>query len=162
MYPFKLRVLVTCLVLGLAKYFKQENILFLFALTWALDVIDCNPIFRPDLDCKRFAYHRTDKILDWCTYLAILLLFGNVFDPTTRHLMWALLLWRLIGVIGYAITNNVTYLHIFFDGLNSTMFVAYLASKSTFVKTHYVPSILAGLAFKVALERVHHRENYKL
>jgi hypothetical protein len=161
MYPFKLRILVTCLALGLTKYFKQENILFLFALTWALDIIDCN-IFRPDLDCNRFEYHRTDKILDWCTYLAILVLFGHVFDPTTRLLLWALLAWRLIGVIGYAMTNSVTYLHIFFDGLNSTMFVAYLASKSTFVKTHYIPSILAGLASKAVLERVHHRVNYKV
>jgi hypothetical protein len=86
---------------------------FPFAAGWAnfvLDSIDGDlliPLGLPDA-----VYQPIDKITDWVTYLAIVVVAFREAWPTKR-LMLGLFIFRTIGQVGFLITGNESFLALF-------------------------------------------------
>jgi hypothetical protein len=153
------RVVATLIALPLAKQLGLRSILWLVMLLILLDSIDC--LWGLKLKCFIFAYHVRDKILDLAAYALALQLFGSLFDPTTRRLLWALLAYRAIGVLLFIRTRDVRYLSLFMDGVNVVMMLAWAASRIELVKANYQACFFIVLVAKAVFERYHYR-NYKI
>jgi hypothetical protein len=154
---FWTRLFFTVLVLIVLKKHNVQSHLVLFVTIFVLDGLDCGY----GRDCSNFAYQSMDKVMDWITYFLILVIFGSTFDTLTRSILYALLVWRFIGVVQFTKTKDVRYLHVFFDGMNATILVSYLATKLPWVSVHYIPTIALGLIIKTVFERRHHSSPYE-
>ena len=146
--PFILRFLCTFLFFS---YFGDSNCLQLFFSTVLLDLIDCTRFTFGN--CKTYEYKKHDKIADIITYIIVLYLYGYKYDKLILKLLWALVLYRLVGVIKFFYKNDNTILHKYFDGVNSTMLVSCYTSNLFYIGL--------GILAKIKFEKLHHKKNIK-
>ena len=110
-----------------------------------------------------YTYQSWDKILDFFTYLAVILLAKPFYPTYIFNLLIVLLIWKGIGVIKFTASNEVKHIWNHMDAVNSTMFVAYLSTLSPYIKQNDKLFIVLGILFKAIHERyIHHKKNYKL
>ena len=160
MYPFILRFIITVIILFIIyiMYYDNIDVLTLTIFTFIFDTIDCgiyNKLINK-FDCNTHYYQRNDKLLDIITYWSLLLLFRKKFTYNTYILLLLLTVYRTIGVYKYYNNNDNTIIHKYFDGINITLLIYYLSTKSQIINDNYIISLILGLLFKLKYERVHH------
>lgn len=163
--PFIVRFCCTLGLFLIFKIWKVTNPLILVSSLFVLDDTDrdfskpfdsstLNFFTGKPITPKGNDYHIPDKIADILTYGLFLILFGNIFDPTTLKLLWLFVVLRFVGVILFATTKNQKYLILFPDFINSTMIVFLLREYvfKSMTQTQYYISIGAGMLFKLWFE----------
>lgn len=146
-FPVILRGLCTLIFFS---YFKKLSCLQLFLSTILLDFIDCTRFTFGN--CDTYEYKKYDKIADVLTYMLILYLYGYKFDNTILKIIWTLVVYRLIGVVKFFNEDDISILHRYFDGVNSTILVSCYTNSLFYVGV--------GLLFKIQFEKWHHKKKY--
>jgi len=169
--PLLVRVLITIIVLVCNDLWKT-NVVFFFFLMVTLDQIDCWAVkfyksqkaegnklhdFIKQKCEGDFDYQKYDKVGDIIFYMLVIGL-GD-FDSETKKLLYALTLYRSIGVYKFYNDKN-TILRNYVDGINSTIIVSFLAKKFPIVKDNYYLSIIVGFLVKYKYETMHNNTVY--
>lgn len=162
---FQFRLVVSAVLFTtlrvISSHVSETTLLGLILLAvWLIDISDCfiYNTFIASTDCgpNDLAYQKTDKILDWITYLAVFFLFHKIFDKTTRAVYFVLLVYRLIGVLLFVQTGNRIYLAIFFDGLNVVLLLMFLVKLFPTMQRDFFSWLIVGLLLKFFYEVAHH------
>jgi hypothetical protein len=156
---FIFRLLVSVVVFSYLKLIHFESLPILVILLLVFDELDCylSPI---TVDCRSFSYQKNDKLIDLIVYCVFIIIFSNLFDETTKKILWAFILWRLIGVIIFYETDNVRYLKIFADFINSTIIAYVIYQSFGLSRNTYYLLIILGVIIKIIYEIIHHSKQY--
>jgi hypothetical protein len=131
-------------------------------IAFITDLLDCDfiRIFDRQISCRTYEYQSWDKILDFFTYLVIIILAKPFYSDFIFNILIIFLIWRGIGVIKYNLYKEVKYLWKYVDALNITMIIAYLSSIYPSIKNNQVLLLIIGIMIKLKFEKKHHKINY--
>jgi hypothetical protein len=150
-----LRILFTTIGLLLCKYYNLPMYI-IFILLLIGDSIDCYGGKITDYSyCKTHEYQKIDKIIDIVSYILFLLINPGIPD-IYMYTYISFLLWRIIGVYRFYFNGNTDELHLFFDGINSTMLVQSLLQYKKTDKTTIIILLIISSISKIFYERYHH------
>lgn len=155
------RLVLTILVFIVLKILGVKSLPLLIVLLFLFDALDCGRLspFK-NIDCKSIDYQTSDKIVDITTYAIFIILFKDLFDKFTYYLLIVLILFRLVGIIGFVQTNNNSYLKMFPDFVNSTLIAYAIYQYFNLRRETYYILIILGMASKIAFEQWLHKQTY--
>lgn len=141
----------------------QHKLLVITIIPFVLDTFDCGLwtlLFQPKYNCKTFNYQVNDKLYDLLTYAVVIFMLSKYYSTKIMLILVGAFLWRSIGVIKFANTRDVSLLIQHFDGINSTMVIAYMITVSNFVENYEDLFIILGFIFKRIFESYMHKKAY--
>jgi hypothetical protein len=154
-YPLTLRVLFTYILLYLSL--NGDNLIIPVLILLFCDLVDVVVISDSKQFVKTVDYHRYDKIADIISYVIFLLMYRHMIDGRIIQLLWAFVVYRLIGVIKFYNEYDTKYLKLFPDFINSTL-VIYAMSKYIDINTDvFIP---IGCIYKILFEQRMHNQQY--
>ena len=160
--PFIFRIIFSTITLTIFQFYNIDLLTLIIAI-FALDLLDGDiyKLISWDFNFTRtHQYQRYDKLADLITYIAVLLLYSNLFTANTFLLLILLTLWRGIGVYKYFYNNNNSILIKYFDAVNAVMIIYYLSTVKNVIANNYNIFILLGIMLKYLFEIYHHRRIY--
>ena len=160
--PFIFRIIFSTITFIIFQFYNID-LLTLIITIFALDFLDGDVYKLISWDFKftrTHQYQRYDKLADLITYIAVLLLYSNLFSTNTFLLLILLTLWRGIGVYKYFYNNNNNLLVKYFDAVNIVMIIYYLSTVNNVIANNYNIFIILGIIFKYLFEIYHHIRIY--
>lgn len=156
----KVRLMQAVRLAGIGVLFLPLPLTMRLLILYVIDIIDCNPIMFPFKACLSDEYQLSDKIVDWVTYLAILiyLLSSHPSQPFANALLCAMLVYRGVGITKYVKNKDPTtfmkYPDIFreFSLLVAMMIDGYIPK----TPLSLVISTAVATGVKIVYERIHH------
>lgn len=158
------RLVWSIIILGCIHFTNfPHKLLVITLIPFVLDSLDCGVWKRfidSRYDCRTFDYQVHDKFYDLLTYAMVIYMAKKYYDTKVMIILVGTFLWRAIGVIRFALTRDQRGLVTHFDGINSTMVIAYAMTKSEFIKTHQDAFIILGFILKWWFESYMHKDRY--
>lgn len=158
-YNFLYRIAITIAIFLLLKCLHMDSLFLLVVMLFILDEIDCrfNPI---SVNCASYLYEKGDKVTDIFVYCLFLLFFRDKFDSFTQKLLIFFILFRFIGVYKFCVTGKNSYLMMFPDFVNSTIYAYAIYYYLGLQTRDYYLLIVLGMVIKMIFEHYMHIRNY--
>ncbi len=137
-------------------YYLNINILTEVILLLLFDMIDCGLVLRilygKEYLCKTYYYQLGDKLLDLFTYYLIY----KILDLDYIYLY--IILYRLLGIIFYTLSNNKIYFIIFADFFKEVLLYNFIFNKLNY---NVIIIIILKIIFEYYWHFIKYQNNYK-